>query len=71
MKTCFGDRFGASDLATPISKLGVDSLDLVDFVMAVEEEFDVEIEADLIDQDRGLDQFAGILEKLAGTRTGG
>lgn len=59
--TCFGDRFGPQDLSTPIAELGVDSLDLVEFVMAVEEEAAVEIEADRIDQARGLDQFAEII----------
>lgn len=62
--TCFGDRFGKADLGRPISELGVDSLDLVEFVMAVEEAFGVEIEADLIDQDKGLDQFADIVAAL-------
>ena len=65
LTTHFGDRFAATDMAKPISALGVDSLDLLEFVMAVEEEFDVEIEADQVDLDKGLDQFTGIIGQLS------
>ena len=60
----FGDRFSGAEMSTPISALDVDSLDLLEFVMAIEEEFGVEIEADLVDLNKGLDQFLGIVEEL-------
>ena len=65
LKACFSDRFTAEDMATPLSALDVDSLDLMEFVMAVEEEFDIMIEADRVDLAKGLDQFAALVDELA------
>ncbi|MCG6882699.1 MAG: phosphopantetheine-binding protein [Silicimonas sp.] len=71
LKACFADRFTAADMATPLSALDVDSLDLMEFVMAVEEEFDIAIEADRVDLGKGLDQFAALVGELAPAGTAG
>lgn len=43
--------------------LGVDSLDLFEFVMALEEEFDIEIPTDDVSEMTTLQQVADYLEK--------
>lgn len=43
--------------------LGVDSLDLFEFVMALEEEFDIEIPTDEVSELTTLQQVADYLEK--------
>ena len=46
-----------------IRDLGIDSLDLVELLMALEETFDVEINADEIDQDMTLDQLCDLVAR--------
>jgi acyl carrier protein len=51
------------DLTKRIRDLRIDSLDLVEFLMAVEEKFELEIDADEIDQDMTLEQFCKLAER--------
>lgn len=46
--------------------LGVDSLDLFEFVMACEEEFDVEIDTEEVSNFTNLKEVAEYLEKIKG-----
>lgn len=46
--------------------LGVDSLDLFEFIMACEEEFDVEIDTEEVSNFTNLNQVAAYLEKIKG-----
>lgn len=46
--------------------LGVDSLDLFEFVMACEEEFDVEVNTDEVSELTTLEEIAAYIEKIQG-----
>ncbi len=46
--------------------LGVDSLDLFEFIMACEEEFDVEIDTEEVSNFTNLNEVAAYLEKIKG-----
>ena len=46
--------------------LGVDSLDIFEFIMACEEEFDVEIDTDVVSEFTNLQQVADYLQGLQG-----
>lgn len=46
--------------------LGVDSLDLFEFIMACEEEFDVEIDTEEVSNFTNLNEVATYLEKIKG-----
>ena len=46
--------------------LGVDSLDLFEFIMACEEEFDVEIDTEEVSNFTNLNEVAAYLEKITG-----
>jgi len=59
----FKPKLGDVDLTKKIRDLQIDSLDLVEFVMALEERFDVEINNDEIDQDMTLEQFCEMVDK--------
>jgi acyl carrier protein len=48
--------------------MGIDSLSMVEFIMSLEDMFGVEISADEIDEAGGIDQFAGIVERLLETK---
>lgn len=41
----------------------MDSLDLVEFVMALEEKFEIEIKTDEIDQDMSLEQLCDMIAR--------
>jgi len=61
VRKCFGNRLTSDQLSTPISELDLDSLDFMEFVMTVEDAFDVEIDADVLDFERGIDQFVDLI----------
>ena len=46
--------------------LGVDSLDLFEFIMACDEEFDVEIDTEEVSNFTNLNEVAAYLEKIKG-----
>jgi acyl carrier protein len=60
----FEPKLVDGDLTKKIRDLQIDSLDLVEFVMALEEKFEVEINNDEIDQDMTLEQFCEMIDKL-------
>jgi len=51
------------DLTVTIKDLGIDSLDLVEFLMTLEEKFGIEIDPDGIDQNTTLEQFCEIVDR--------
>lgn len=57
----FRKKLAVVDLNTPIRDLKIDSLDLVEFLMAVEEKFEVEINADEIDEGMALEKFCQLV----------
>jgi acyl carrier protein len=57
----FGAKLSEDGMTKRIRDLKIDSLDLVEFLMALEEKFDVEIDADEIDQDMTLKQFCELV----------
>lgn len=53
----FKGKLHGGDLTKRIADLPIDSLELVEFIMALEETFEIEIEADEIDPAMTLEQF--------------
>jgi len=53
----FETKFSQGDFSRSIRDLRIDSLDFVEFVMALEEKFGIEIKGDELDQDISLEQF--------------
>ncbi|MDO4661826.1 MAG: phosphopantetheine-binding protein [Tissierellia bacterium] len=45
-----------------VNELDIDSIDLLDFIMQVEDEFDVEFEEDELDNIKTLNQMIEVLE---------
>jgi acyl carrier protein len=50
------------DVTLPISRCGMDSLDLIELLMEIEERYKLEISPNEIDQTKGIDQFFAIIE---------
>lgn len=59
----FADKIADRDLSATFKELDIDSLNLVEFVMNLEEKFDVEINADEIDENGSIGQFCTIVER--------
>jgi acyl carrier protein len=59
----FRGKLADGDLSKRIRDLDIDSLDLLEFVMALEERIEKEIDADEIDQDMTLEQFCQLVER--------
>ena len=59
----FADKIANGDLSATFKDLDIDSLNLVEFVMNLEETFDVEINADEIDENGSIGQFCAIVER--------
>ena len=59
----FADKIANGDLSATFKDLDIDSLNLVEFVMNLEEKFDVEINADEIDENGSIGQFCVIVER--------
>lgn len=49
------------DISKPLKSSGMDSLELVEFIMLVEEEFNVTIDVNKIDKDKDISQFHDLL----------
>ena len=64
----FADKIANGDLSATFKDLDIDSLNLVEFVMNLEEQFDVEINADEIDENGSIGQFCAIVELKAKQR---
>ena len=59
----FADKIANGDLSATFKDLDIDLLNLVEFVMNLEEKFDVEINADEIDENGSIGQFCAIVER--------
>ncbi|MBA4742135.1 MAG: acyl carrier protein [Azoarcus sp.] len=55
----------ASHLNTVLSDLKLDSLGLLDFVMALEQTFDVEIDVEIVSEDMTLGEIREVLRTLS------
>ncbi|MDD7462955.1 MAG: phosphopantetheine-binding protein [Anaerococcus sp.] len=51
------------DFATKIDDLDIDSIDLLDFIMSIEEKYDIEFSDDELDQIDSLEDIVAIIEK--------
>lgn len=51
------------DFKTKIEDMDIDSIDLLDFIMTIEDEYGVEFSDDELDQIESLEDIAVILEK--------
>jgi acyl carrier protein len=58
----FEGKLVDGDLTATIRELRIDSLDLVEFLMALEEKFEIEINPDEIDLDMTLEQFCEVVD---------
>lgn len=56
-KDMLGESFSEDKFNVPIAELGIDSLDFMEFIMAIEEKFEIEIDGEKIDESMGLNQF--------------
>lgn len=63
IRSYFSDKAASDHLADTFRKLEIDSLGFVEFVMAVEEKYKIEIDTAGMDQDMTLAQFAAHVEK--------
>ena len=64
----FSDKIPQVDMTSSFKDLKVDSLDLVEFVMHIEETFGLEIDANEIDENGGLGQFCDLVKRALDAR---
>lgn len=50
------------DLNTKLSDFDIDSIDMLDFIMLIEEKYDIEFEEDELDEIESLDDIASLIE---------
>ncbi|MFO3716856.1 acyl carrier protein [Anaerococcus sp. ENR1011] len=50
------------DINTKLSHLDIDSIDMLDFIMLIEEKYDIEFEEDELDEIESLDDIASLIE---------
>jgi acyl carrier protein len=60
-KDMLGESFSEDKFNVPIAELRIDSLDFMEFIMAIEEKFEIEIDGEKIDESMGLSQFFEIV----------
>ena len=58
----FKEKRADFNLTQRIRDVRIDSLDLVEFLMALEEKFDVEVDTDQVDQDMTFEEFCKLVE---------
>lgn len=51
------------DFSTEIDDLDIDSIDLLDFIMTIEEEYDIEFSDDELDEIKTLNDIVDLIEK--------
>lgn len=61
--TYFDTKISNEDFTRRIGDLQIGSLDLVEFVMALEEKFGIEVTTDQIDQDMSLEQLCEMIAR--------
>ncbi len=54
--------FTELDMSTKLSDLNIDSIDMLDFIMLIEEKYDIEFEEDELDEIETLDDIASLIE---------
>ncbi len=54
--------FNDLDMNTKLSDLDIDSIDMLDFIMLIEEKYDIEFEEDELDEIETLDDIASLIE---------
>ena len=54
--------FNDLDMNTKLSDLDIDSIDMLDFIMLIEEKYDIEFEEDELDEIETLDDRASLIE---------
>lgn len=54
--------FNDLDMNTKLSNLDIDSIDMLDFIMLIEEKYDIEFEEDELDEIETLDDIASLIE---------
>ncbi len=54
--------FNDLDMNTKLSDLDIDSIDMLDFIMLIEEKYDIEFEEDELDEIESLDDIASLIE---------
>ncbi|MDU0894751.1 MULTISPECIES: acyl carrier protein [Anaerococcus] len=54
--------FTELDMSTKLSDLDIDSIDMLDFIMLIEEKYDIEFEEDELDEIETLDDIASLIE---------
>ncbi|WP_297281567.1 acyl carrier protein [uncultured Anaerococcus sp.] len=58
----FEINFTDMDLNTQLSDLDIDSIDMLDFIMIVEDKYDIEFEEDELDEIETLGDIAELIE---------
>lgn len=53
---------GDLDVNTKLSDLDIDSIDMLDFIMLIEEKYNIEFEEDELDEIESLDDIASLIE---------
>ncbi|MDU2599556.1 MULTISPECIES: acyl carrier protein [Anaerococcus] len=54
--------FTELDMSTKLSDLDIDSIDMLDFIMLIEEKYGIEFEEDELDEIETLDDIASLIE---------
>ena len=54
--------FTELDMSTKLSDLDIDSIDMLDFIMLIEEKYGIECEEDELDEIETLDDIASLIE---------
>ena len=57
-----GIDFTELDMSTKLSDLDIDSIDMLDFIMLIEEKYGIEFEEDELDEIETLDDIASLIE---------
>lgn len=54
--------FSEIDMSTKLSDLDIDSIDMLDFIMLIEEKYDMEFTEDELDEIESLEDMASLIE---------
>jgi hypothetical protein len=54
--------FADMDMSTKLSELDVDSIDMLDFIMVIEDKYNIEFEEDELDEIETLSDIAELIE---------
>ena len=54
--------FSEIDMSTKLSDLDIDSIDMLDFIMLIEEKYDLEFSEDELDEIESLEDMASLIE---------